>query len=114
MRRAGVAAGALAGAMVLAGCGGGAANHAATASPPVADHVHGAVAGPQPGSLLIATHYGLASSTNDGKSWTSDGGLGDEMIAGIVKTRSTYVASLQMMPGMSMPGGIPNFNMPNP
>lgn len=76
---------------------------AAAASSTVEDHVHGAVAGPATGSLLLATHYGLESSADGGRTWTADGGLGDEMIAGIVRTGGTYVASLQMMPGMSMP-----------
>lgn len=98
------AAGVAAVGALAAACGGSAgAETTPAAGTHVEDHVHGAVAGPKRGSLLIATHYGLATSTNDGRSWTANGGLGDEMIAGIVKTGSTYVASLQMMPGMSMP-----------
>lgn len=86
------------GAAGLSACGGGAA-----AAPRVADHVHGAVAGNQSGQIVLATHYGLELSHNGGQSWQPDAGLGEEMVAGIVKLPSDYVASLQPMAGMKMP-----------
>ena len=85
---------------VLAACGGG----TATGSQPlVADHVHGVVAGSQSAEIVLATHYGLEQSEDAGATWQADNGLGEEMVAAIVKLPSDYVASLQPMAGMQMP-----------
>jgi hypothetical protein len=85
---------------VLAACGGGTA---AGSQPPVTDHVHGVVAGSGSTQILLATHYGLEQSEDAGATWQVDNGLGEEMVAGIVKLPSDYVASLQPMAGMKMP-----------
>jgi hypothetical protein len=86
-------------ALALAGCGGGAPQAA-----PVLDHVHDATEGSSPAQVVVATHYGLVRSMNGGASWTPDGGLGTEMVGGLVKTGQSYVASVQPMsgPGMKM------------
>jgi hypothetical protein len=96
---------------LVAGCGG---DSPSTAS--VADHVHGAATGATGSDVLLATHYGLVRSTNGGRSWHQDPGLGHEMVGGLVTSDGQFVAALQpmstptmkmsaaqeSMPGMSM------------
>lgn len=83
----------------LTGCGGG---HPAAS--PVLDHVHGATEGGSPSEVYLATHYGLVRSMNGGATWAADGGLGREMVGGLIKTGPSYVASVQPTsgPGMKM------------
>jgi photosystem II stability/assembly factor-like uncharacterized protein len=87
---------------VISGCG-----RAPSTSGVVLDHVHGAVSGATSADVILATHYGLVRSTNGGRSWTEDSGLGREMVGGLVKTGYSFVASLQPMagPGMKMSPG---------
>jgi hypothetical protein len=91
---------------VLAGCGsggGGGSKVASAASTTVEDHVHGVVPGPHGSQIIIATHYGLETSSDGGATWQPNTTLGREMVSGIVRARGQYVASLERMPGMSMP-----------
>jgi hypothetical protein len=90
------------GMLALAGCGGGGHHSAA----PVEDHVHAATEGASASEIYVATHYGLVRSMNGGRTWASDGGLGQQMIGGLVRTGQSYVASLQPMSakGMKMTG----------
>jgi photosystem II stability/assembly factor-like uncharacterized protein len=69
----------------------------------VQDHVHAATEGSSVSQIYVATHYGLVRSMNGGRTWVPDGGLGQEMVGGLVKTGPSYVASLQPSgPGMKM------------
>jgi hypothetical protein len=92
---------------VLAGCGG--ATHSTTT---VADHVHGAAPGATSADVILATHYGLVRSTNGGRSWSDDPGLGREMVGGLVKTGGSFVASLQPLSGPGMKMSPSQANMP--
>jgi photosystem II stability/assembly factor-like uncharacterized protein len=83
----------------LSACGAGRARQTA-----VVDHVHAAVQGTTTSDIYLGTHYGLVRSSDGGRSWTDDPGLGEEMVGGLLQTGGTYVASLQPMggPGMKM------------
>jgi photosystem II stability/assembly factor-like uncharacterized protein len=94
-RASGVAAAALIGLALVSGCGGksGSASDAASASV-VTDHVHAAVEAASPPGILLATHYGLLTSTDAGRRWKANPGLGDDMISGLVHARGRYAAAL--------------------
>ena len=87
---------------IVAGCGGPAGTET-----PVVDHVHAAAAGTSGSDVYVATHYGLVRSTDGGRTWADDPGLGNEMVGGLIRTGDGFVATLQPMggPGMAMSPG---------
>jgi hypothetical protein len=86
-RRVGVGAAVTAAMAVLSACGGG-----ASSLPPVQDHVHGAVPGPRPGEILLATHYGLRISDDGGETWPAAGDLAHVQMRLLVAAGAGYVA----------------------
>ena len=70
----------------------------------VANHVHGAIEGTTGSDLLLATHYGLRLSVDGGTTWKSAPGLGDSMVAGIVRLGQSDAAAMQPM--TDMPAGM--------
>jgi len=74
-------------AAALAGCG-----SQTPASPPVQDHVHGAVAGLHPGEVLLATHYGMRISEDGGRTWPPAGDLAHAQMRLLIADGAGYVA----------------------
>jgi hypothetical protein len=97
-RGIGAAASALVGLAVVSGCGGsGGSGGAAVTSSVVTDHVHAAVEASSPTGIMLATHYGLLTSTDAGRRWRTNPALGDDMISGLVHAHGKYVAAMMPM-----------------
>lgn len=57
------------------------------------DHVHAAVESATPAGIMLATHYGLLTSRDAGRSWQTDTGLGYDMVGALLHVHGTYVAA---------------------
>lgn len=89
MRRSRLRPALLAAATLAAGCGSGAPP---ATTPPVEDHVHGAVPGARPGEILLGTHYGLRISEDGGRTWPATGDLAHAQIRLLTATGAGFVA----------------------
>jgi hypothetical protein len=92
-RTIGAVVGAAAGFSMLTGCG-GSGSTSAVSSATVTDHVHAAVESVSPTGIMLATHYGLLTSTDAGRSWHTDSGLGYDMVGGLLHAHGSYVAAM--------------------
>jgi photosystem II stability/assembly factor-like uncharacterized protein len=104
-------------AILLAACGGGASGAQPTANPTevqvngfgtAANHVHSLLALP-PHVLVMATHYGLFRSQDDGTSWQEVAGGSDQLMGGLMTYSLTYsTLNSQRLYVLTQPAVIPH------
>jgi photosystem II stability/assembly factor-like uncharacterized protein len=104
-------------AILLAACGGGASGAQPTANPTevqvngfgtAANHVHSLLALP-PHVLVMATHYGLFRSQDDGTSWQEVAGGSNQLMGGLMTYSLTYsTLNSQRLYVLTQPAVIPH------